>query len=303
VATELGRQNDLVSNVDLSKVVDWHMHCWLPEQLGDWTHLLSHQAAYSAGPDRFEEVVERSGIGGLVVVGLQSRYLGIDIPNEFIAETVSKDPQHRIGVASIDPSDPKALVLADAAAAMGLKGIKLSPPYQDFHPHSPKAWALYERASELGLFLLFHQGWVFDPRCLIENANPILLDRVAGAFPNMKIIIAHLGQPWLWETIGVMIRRKNVFTDLSARLNKPWQVYNALMSATEYKVTDRILFGSDFPIMTPREGLDMLLGLNDTLPGGPPIDPALLRSIATERPFSLVLGEKASNVDPIGTAG
>src|SRR5690606_30676954 len=104
------------------------------------------------GVERFEQVMAEDAIGGAVVVGLQSQYLGIDIPNEFVAEAVARDPARRIGVASIDPSNPRALAMADLAAGMGLKGIKLSPPYQDFHPHSSKAWALYERASELGLF-------------------------------------------------------------------------------------------------------------------------------------------------------
>jgi predicted TIM-barrel fold metal-dependent hydrolase len=280
--------------VDTSSVVDWHMHCWLPEHLGDWKTMMISGSAYKASPEQFEEILHASNIGGCVVVGLQSRAIDLNIPNEFIAEIASRDPLRRVGVASVDPNDPDALQKVDEAAEMGLQGIKLSPPYQDFHPHSPEAWALYRRANDLNLFLIFHQGWVFDPRCMIENANPILLDRVAGAFPNMKIIIAHLGQPWIWETISVMIRRKNVFTDLSARLGKPWQVYNGLMSAMEYNVCDRILFGSDFPILTPQDSLEKLLSLNRTLPGVPPIPENVLRSIATERPLSLVARHHAS---------
>lgn len=273
---------------ELSAVVDWHMHTWLPEQLGEWQTRLINNFAYAAPPEVFEETLQTSGIGHAVIVGLESNYLDLHIPNDFISAAVQRDASRRTGVGSVDPNDPFSIDKLNELAEMGLRGVKLSPPYQNFHPHDPKAWAIYERAAELGLFLLFHQGWVFDTRCLIENANPILLDRVAGAFPKMPIIIAHLGQPWFWETICVMRRRKNVFTDLSARLNKPWQVYNALMAALDYNVQDRVLFGSDFPISSPLESLKLLLNLNETLNGCAPIRPEVLRSIAYERPITLL---------------
>ena len=273
---------------DRAGVIDWHMHIWLPEQLGEWSHLLPENFAARGSPEQFERAFDESGIGTAVIVALVSRQLDLEVPNQFIADQVAKDPKRRIGVASVDPNDPDALDELSRAADLGLRGVKLSPPYQGFHPHAPEAWAIYEAAARRGMFLLFHQGWVFDPRCSLEEANPILLDRVAGAFPETNIIIAHLGQPWFWETISVMVRRSNVFTDVSARLTKPWQLSNALMAAMDYGVEDRILFGSDFPIVTPDEGIQLLLGLNDSFNGVPPLPQQLLRDIVWKRPLSLL---------------
>ena len=118
--------------------------------------LLPENFAGRGSPEQFERAFDESGIGTAVIVALVSRQLDLEVPNRFVAEQVAKDPKRRIGVASVDPNDPDALDELSRAADLGLRGVKLSPPYQGFHPHAPQAWAVYEAAARLGMFLLFH---------------------------------------------------------------------------------------------------------------------------------------------------
>lgn len=277
--------------------VDWHTHVWLPEHLGEFGRglddagrQLAHQCWSGMGShDDHDEAMSRSGVDGFIVLGLRSKFLGLEIPNDYIAEQVRRHPGRAVGVGSVDPNDPDALTeLERVHTDLRLQGLKLSPPYQDFHPHGPEAWAIYELADQLGMFLLFHQGSVFHPKCSIEHANPLLLDRIASSFPDLRIIVCHCGQPWTTETVTLMARHPHVYTDISARLNRPWQLYTTLMAAIDYHVTDKFLFGSDFPVFQPDAARDQLLALNDRLPGLPPIPASVIDSILFERPFSLL---------------
>jgi predicted TIM-barrel fold metal-dependent hydrolase len=288
----------------VTELVDWHTHVWLPEHLGEFGRglddagrKLSHQCWSGMGShEDHDAAMARSGVDAFIVLGLCSRFLQLEIPNDYIAEQVRRHPGRAVGVGSVDPNDPEALMeLRRMRTELGLQGLKLSPPYQDFDPHGSEAWAIYELADQQEMFLLFHQGSVFHPKCSIEHANPVLLDRVASAFPRMRIIICHCGQPWTNETVMLMARHANVYTDVSARLNRPWQLYTTLMTATDYHVTDKILFGSDFPVFQPDEARDLLLSLDDRLPGLPPVPDAVLDGILHERPFSLLGIDPAAN--------
>jgi len=288
----------------VSALIDWHTHVWLPEHLGEFgrgldvaSQDLGHRCWTGNGsPQDHDLAMNRSGVDGFIVLGLCSRFLDLEIPNDYIAEQVRRHPGRAVGVGSVDPNDPDALdELKRLRVELGLQGLKLSPPYQNFHPHSAEAWAIYEMADQLDMFLQFHQGSVFHPKCSIEHANPVLLDRIAGAFPRMRIIICHCGQPWINETVALMARHPHVYTDISARLNRPWQLYTMLMTAIDYRVTDKILFGSDFPVFQPDEARDQLLTLHEQLPGLPPLPDAVIEGILYERPFSLLGIDPASN--------
>jgi predicted TIM-barrel fold metal-dependent hydrolase len=280
-----------LSDVDAGareSIVDWHSHVWLPEHIGEWARYMPHTPS-EAGHDSHRQAMADGSVEEFLVLALDFQQIGVHVPNEYVADYLAGFGSRGIGVASVDPADPSAVdKLTYAATELGMRGLKLSPPYQGFHPHSDAAWEIYRKASDLGLFMIFHQGWVFDPRCSLEEANPILLDRVARGFPDMKIIIAHLGQPWITETVGIMRRHKNVFTDISARFSRPRQLYDGLVTAIEHGVIDRVLFGSDFPVISPFEAQKVLMDLESLLPGMPPISEGILTDLIRRRPLSLL---------------
>jgi predicted TIM-barrel fold metal-dependent hydrolase len=277
--------------------IDWHSHVWLPDHLEpEWGPELDANVAPAPPPStlgRYEEhrrAMDAADVDVSIVLALVSCHVELEIPNEYVAGFVQDNPGRAIGFASVDPNDPQAVdQLRYAATELGLKGLKLSPPYQGFHPHSPQAWRVYEAAAELGLVMTFHQGGVFLRRGFLEYAYPALLDKVARSFPSMNIIIAHMGQPWVHETVAVLFKNPNVFADLSARYGRPWQLYNIMLNAIDYGVTDRVLFGSDFPIYEPTTCLEQFRALGrDPVNGLPPLDPALIEDIIDNRPLSLL---------------
>lgn len=278
------------------ELIDWHMHVWLPEHLGpEWGPEL--ESRYGGEPvgamasfELADEARAEAGVKRAVAIALTSPHLRMSIPNEFIAEYVERGAGTTVGFASVDPNDPQAVdKLRYAVDTLGLRGLKLSPPYQAFHPHAPEAMRVYEAADELGLPVMFHQGAVFMPRGVLEVANPALLDKVARDFPELRIVVAHAGQPWYTETVALMYKHRNVFADLSARFHRPWQLHNILLAAIDYKVADRILFGTDFPVLRPRYCVDELRAINErTGDRLPPIPADLIESILYQRPLSLL---------------
>ncbi|MFD1507204.1 amidohydrolase [Georgenia yuyongxinii] len=274
--------------------VDWHSHVWEPRHLGPtWGPELD--ANVGAHPSRdgsweaHQLAMAEGEIDAAVVVALVACEIDLDIPNEYVAEYAATHPGRIVGFGSVDPADPHAVARVHHAADLGLRGLKLSPPYQGFHPHSDAAWAVYTAAADRGLALMFHQGGVFLRGGALEYAQPILLDRVARSFRDTSIIIAHAGQPWSHETAAVMFKNPNVWTDLSARYGRPHQLATILRGLTDYGVGERVLFGSDFPIYTPADCIRQLRDLVLSPPAGaPPVEPPLVDQILDARPLSIL---------------
>jgi hypothetical protein len=271
--------------------VDWHSHIWLPEHLGpDWVQLeekydLNHRSSLNGTPEKHRAAMAKAGVDECLVIALWSEHLGIKMPNEYIARYVAEWGGKAVGLASVDPNLPSAVDdLAYAHDELGLRGLKLSPPYQNFHPHSPEAWHIYEAVAERGM-LMFHQGAVTLRRGVLEVAQPVLLDRVAREFPDTTIIVAHMGQPWIHEVVPLMRKHPNVYADVSARCGRPAQLVAILRAVLDYSVADRLLWGSDFPVYDPSEHAADFLRAAESL-GDIPDAVAILDDILYNRPLS-----------------
>ncbi|MEM7124485.1 MAG: amidohydrolase family protein [Pseudomonadota bacterium] len=274
-------------------LIDWHTNLWLPEHLGPEQREemgVRTGKSIAADPD-----AHLAGVAAMadkfVVLTLRWNQLGIHVPNEFVADYVGRFPDRAIGFACVDPHDDDAPEeLERAVIELGLRGLKISPVYAGYDPWSKEAWRLYEVANRLAIPLLWHQSAAYPAASMLEYGNPILLDKIARAFPDLPMIIAHVGQPWIGETVVLLRKHKQLFADLSARYYRQWQCYNALMLALDYKVTDQLLFGSDFPMQTTQEALSSFRAINDwgedvTLPRFPD---EIIEDIISNRPFNLI---------------
>jgi predicted TIM-barrel fold metal-dependent hydrolase len=83
----------------------------------------------------------------------------------------------------------------------------------------------------------------------LQNSNPMLLEDVAMAFPDMQIIVAHPSWPWQDEALSLALHKPNVWIDLSGW--SPKYFPPQLVQYANTLLKDRILFGSDFPLITP----------------------------------------------------
>ena len=265
-------------------IVDCHTHVWQsPDQLGQLDlgdmPKRSRGQAPRISPNRtiwrsipsadIEHHWAQSGtVDKSIVLGFKSRYLRAEIPNQYVADYVRRFPQKLIGFAGIDPTERDAVgEVKIAKNDLQLRGLTISPANQDFHPTDSRAMRVYAEAERLGMPVLIHPGSQFTEHSKLEFGRPYLLDEVARSFPQLRIVIAQLGQPWVDETILLLGKHANVFADVSGLLRHPWQAYNALTSAYEYGVIDKLLFGSDFPYTNATECIETLYSINQLAQG------------------------------------
>ena len=253
-------------------------------------------APLDAGAERHFAACEP--VDKTIVLGFESAYLHASVPNDQVAEYVGQHPEKLIGFAGIDPTNPKRAIeaMTYAKADLDMRGIAIAPAAQDVHPAASTAMRVYEAAVELDLPVLFHSGPYLAGQSKMEYAKPILLDEVAREFPDLPINIAHLGYPWVGETLILLAKHANVFSDISWLLHQPWEAYQALLSASQYGVMDRLLFGSGFPYTSAANCIEGLYSLNQLVHGTnlPTLAREELRSIV-ERDALGLLGIATGN--------
>jgi uncharacterized protein len=211
--------------------------------------------------------------------------------NDAVAEFVAAAPGRRIGFLSIHPEVPGAEdELERARTDLGLKGIKLGPNYQIFDPLGAAALRIYELAERNGLPILFHQGASPVRDAPLRFAHPLLMDEIAIRFPELRVVMAHLGHPWQRETIVTIRKHPHVYADVSALFYRPWSFYEGLRLATEWGALDKLLFGSDFPIATPGETAAGLRAVNEPIAGTslPPVPLDAIEALIARDPLPLL---------------
>jgi len=222
--------------------------------------------SYDAKPEDHWAVSEPAD--KVVVFGLQARAVGVWVPNELIADYVRQHPEKLEGWASVDPNEPDCVEQFDyCVKELGLKGLKLGPVYQHFDPQDRKYWPLFKKCEQLGLPIMWHQGTTFPSRSRLNWGLPLQLEDIAMDFPDLKMIIAHLGHPWEEDLVALIRKCPNVYTDISAVHYRPWRYWQAMVTAMEYGVAHKILLGSDFPSATITNVIAGLRNVNKPVEG------------------------------------
>jgi uncharacterized protein len=203
-----------------------------------------------------------------IVFGIRAFHSDLSSPNDYIADYIKAHPEKLIGFAAVDPThDNVCETLEHAIGDLKLRGVKLGPIYQNIHPMDERMLPVYSFCEKRNLPILIHQGTTFPRKAPLKFSLPILLEDVAMQFPDLKMVIAHMGHPWIDDTIVLIRKQPNFFADISALHYRPWQFYNALISAKEYGVLDKLLFGSDFPFTTPEATMQSLRNFNQLVVG------------------------------------
>jgi predicted TIM-barrel fold metal-dependent hydrolase len=182
--------------------------------------------------------------------------------NEEIAERAHANSDVLIPFASVDPARGREGVrqarrLIDE---YGVRGFKFHPTAQAFQPDDRSAYPLYEVIQEAGLPALFHTGQTGAGAgqrggggLRLRYSNPIHLDDVAADFPDLTIIMAHPSFPWQEEAISVALHKPLVHIDLSGW--SPKYFPPILVQYANTLLKDKVLFGTDFPMLTPERWL------------------------------------------------
>jgi uncharacterized protein len=188
--------------------------------------------------------------------------------NDAVATFVAAHPDRLLGFMALHPHDPDCLdEFERCRTELDMRGIKLGANYQNFEPLEARALAIYERAQLYGMPILFHQGTSPVRDAPIRLSYPLLMDEIAIRYPDLKIIMAHVGHPWQVETCVVIRKHPNVYADVSANFYRPFSFWEQMIKASEWNVLDKLLFGTDFPVTTVQETIDGLRSVNKVVHG------------------------------------
>lgn len=267
-------------------IVDVHTHVFRPETdfgprlRADLKRCGVEPASWGNVCQRHLETTRAADVA--IVFGLQSAATGWNVPNDAVARHVQLASERLVFFASIDPGRPGFLEeLERCHADLHCQGVKLAPIYQGVHPLDPRYRDIYTYCEQHGLPILVHMATTFSSGTPLEYARPAHMDQVALDFPELKIILPHLGHPWEGETIAVIRRNAHVYADVSALYYRPWQFYNSMRLLTEYRAESKVLFGSDFPFTTTEDSLRGVRGLNSIVKqsGLPPVPEEVIEGI------------------------
>ncbi|MBO0821075.1 MAG: amidohydrolase [Nocardiopsaceae bacterium] len=191
------------------------------------------------------------------------------LSSEEIADSAAGHADVLIPFGSVDPLRGSAAV-AQARSLVrdhGVRGFKFHPSMQAFSPDDAEFYPLWEEIESLGVPALFHTGQTGIGAGLpggrgikLRYSNPVLLDDVAADFPGLTVILAHPSVPWADAQISIATHKPNVYIDLSGW--SPKYFPPALVRAANSYLSDKVLFGTDFPLLTPQRWLRDFDGLD-----------------------------------------
>src|SRR6516162_11030676 len=260
------------------RAIDFHVHLPTPDWLdGSMGGYVEAAEAY------FRSSVTRQSLAELAAFyrGLQVKavLLAWDaetatgrprVPNETVAAACRDYPDAFTGIGSVDPHKGTAVAEVANIAALGLRGVKFHPSLQAFAPDDPAYWPVFAACQEYGLLTLFHTGTsgigARQPGgqgIRLDYAQPIRLDPVAAAHPDLTIVAAHFGWPWHMELVAMALHKTNVYIDISGW--SPRRIPAEVVSELRGRLSGQFLWGSDFPFFTPERCLAELDSLD--LPG------------------------------------
>jgi predicted TIM-barrel fold metal-dependent hydrolase len=264
------------------RVIDAHTHTWSRDIISKRDLEARRLAAKNQGVepvldstiDSLREAMKTSGVERSVVLPIDSAFhqempLSLTEKTDWHADEVADDP-NIISFVGLDPRRGESGLqeLERAVKEKGCRGWKMYPP-NGFYPDDKEFNPYYKLCVDLDIPIIIHQGFTSRFKH-VKYARPVYVDRVASDFPDLKIVMAHVGVPWQDETLMIASKNPNVSVDVSGwqvfASNVPLKVYQMVADAKLVRVfPNRMLFGSDYPLfeytMSLKKWVDFFVGL------------------------------------------
>jgi len=250
--------------------IDVHTHAWksalqVDDKLTESQEAMGRYFRYQPQHQTVPEMAEmyRKLKMAFVVFTVDSPREPRKISNEEIAELAHENSDVAIPFASISPHRGAEGVAAARRLIRDYKvrGFKFHPSVQEFFPNDRLAYPLYEVIAEAKLPALFHTGQTGvgaktrgGGGIRLKYSKPLYLDDVAADFPDMPIILAHPSFPWQEEALSVATHKPQVYIDLSGW--SPKYFPPILVQYANTLLKDRVLFGSDYPVIAPEKWVE-----------------------------------------------
>lgn len=244
------------------RVIDAHCHVY-PDKVA---------ARAVAGTDQFYdthavcagtvaellEMGQTVGIDHFVIQSVATTPKQVASINEFIAATVAQHPDRMTGLGTLHPDSTDIAGDIRRIVELGLHGVKLHPDIQQFPMDDPRCHPIYELCQQERLPILMHTG---DYR--MDFSNPNRLKPVLDAYPDLVIVGAHFGGWSVWEeAVATLTGYDNLYVDCSSSM--PFIGVEKIPALVQAYGTDRVLFGSDYPMWSPAQEVQNFLSLGFT---------------------------------------
>jgi predicted TIM-barrel fold metal-dependent hydrolase len=261
------------ASIDIAAIVaiDTHVHIEideaghgaLPQTLADAASAYFKTELSRPGLDEVAEFYRERSMAAVVFTVDAHTALGHSPVSSFeIAEGAARNNDVLIPFGSVDPlAGVEAVELARRLIGdAGVRGFKFHPTVQDFDPSDEAHSALYSVIQDAGLPVIFHTGQTGigagtpgGSGMRLGLSNPMLLDVVAARFPALQIVMAHPSVPWQEEALAVAVHKANTWIDLSGW--SPKYFPEALVRQANSLLQDKVLFASDYPLLSPERWL------------------------------------------------
>ncbi len=169
------------------------------------------------------------------------------------------------GISYLNYKEKDLREISDYLKEGQIKGLKLYPGYEPFYPYNERLKVIYDLALEFDVPVMFHSGDTYSPTGRIRYSHPIHIDEVAVDFPDLKIVICHVGNPWIKDCMEVVYKNKNVYADFSGLVLGDFsekferymkgQLEEMILYAGE---PEYLLYGTDWPISSMRSYLSFM---------------------------------------------
>lgn len=281
-------------------IVDCHVHFWRypqhfnkeamlanqPRRRRDWAEE-KFQAMWDNPPEGYlaemDGVVEKA-----IILGLKSwATFGVETPNDWLAEIVQRYPDKFAWCCCVVPTQEGAVEEVERCVKeKGAVGIgELGPAYGAYYANDERCFPVYKKAMELGVPVVIHASPSQPARLRMAYGDIYAVDDIAIRFPELKIVIAHMGYYKYEDALHLVQKHENVFADISwlagiAGLDRRaiprylpvvnFPYYHWLHPLLYYfsqtwGPTDKLLYGTDWAAVSPKEGVAILMGVNETL--------------------------------------
>jgi predicted TIM-barrel fold metal-dependent hydrolase len=251
-------------------IIDFHFHIW---EEGD--------PFYQGSPDDYVRKMDQLGIDKVCILGMdlgkhysnynerdsQVRFAAFEgkigrktgLTNRHVYDFVKVHPDRLVGLGSIHPDGDYDLdeEYEKCINDYGFKGFKLYP-HSGFYPDDERLYPVYEQGEKDGLVFLFHTGIKDTPSMNMKYNNPLALDDLAPKFPELKIVMAHVGYPWIDKAIQIAFLNFNIFLEISGLMifeifsNTPVVKETIIKILNCVTLNEKTIFGSDGPRPTER---------------------------------------------------
>lgn len=206
--------------------------------------------------EKAKEELKRADIKKAVTFPLLSSEQDMKEVNQKFAKKLKGNREFFVPFCSIDPTKEECIKeLKRGINQLNFKGVKLHPLLCEFYPNSKEFEPLYEEINKLNVPIMFHSGALGADKIPIKYCDPIYIDEVSSKYPEIPIICAHMGWPWHEKMLAISQEKENVYFDTAG-----WRIKYIPQRVKTYTkvITDKILFGTDYPAIEPNSAVSDL---------------------------------------------